>query len=267
MSTVATNRLDDLIQHLRTGSPRTSILDDGIHTTQPREWLLTKVCNKCGEEKPLDGFRANKDGRSGHRNTCKKCMSVKKPKPINYDNFDQARWLKEAALACPCIECGEAPSLPESVEEARVYFGSNAPLCEAHSGSQSLRTRLARRNWKHTSAEKLAVIDAWYDLTMTLLMAPKLKLDIGVAAYKWLDGERFDQHGDSSVLHQRLATELGDCYETTAPNHLKKALPKKMNYQSWHEVYEHEVQEAELIGDDTIEPKQFWDHLMYGPQN
>ena len=265
--TMTIDPLDDLIQHLMTGSPRQYVYPADANSQPPKPWLLTKVCNKCGEEQSLDSFRANKDGKSGHRNTCKSCMSVKKPKVVNYAQFDQRRWLQEATLACPCVVCDEAPILPESVIEAREHLLSNAPVCSAHKGTQSLKARLAQRNWKHTATEKLATIDAWYDLTMTLLKAPKLKNDIGKAAFKWLDGERFTPDGDSSVLHSRLATELADCYESTAPDELKKGLSKKMNYQSWHRVYDNEVQMAELIGDDSIEVNQFWDLVMYGTQD
>lgn len=38
---------------------------------------MTKVCTKCGEEKPLDEFYKKKTGQLGVTGECKKCVSVR----------------------------------------------------------------------------------------------------------------------------------------------------------------------------------------------
>lgn len=36
----------------------------------------TKICIKCGEEKPIDGYRKDKQIKSGYRNSCKACEAT-----------------------------------------------------------------------------------------------------------------------------------------------------------------------------------------------
>lgn len=45
--------------------------------TEPVE-TITKICTKCGKEKPLDEFNADKRGKYGHKSICRECEKVQK---------------------------------------------------------------------------------------------------------------------------------------------------------------------------------------------
>jgi hypothetical protein len=74
------------------------------------EHILThKVCNKCGEEKPLDAFYRMKRYPDGRRPTCKACMGVtprqpKEPEPEPEPLFYVP--LEPAQVLGPCGACG-----------------------------------------------------------------------------------------------------------------------------------------------------------------
>ena len=42
-----------------------------------------KKCSKCGELKPLEEFHKDQSHKDGHKNICKKCLSVRKTIKIN----------------------------------------------------------------------------------------------------------------------------------------------------------------------------------------
>lgn len=44
--------------------------------------METKICKKCGQEKPLESFVRNHKIKSGYANTCKECHN--KMYPYNY---------------------------------------------------------------------------------------------------------------------------------------------------------------------------------------
>lgn len=46
-------------------------------TTMATEFLNTKVCKECGQERPISMFGGNHKSADGHLNTCKDCMSKK----------------------------------------------------------------------------------------------------------------------------------------------------------------------------------------------
>ena len=47
--------------------------------------VKTKICSRCGEEKPLSAFHYRKDSRDLHRGVCKDCINA---------SLRAARWRK-----------------------------------------------------------------------------------------------------------------------------------------------------------------------------
>lgn len=49
---------------------------------------MNRVCTKCSTEKPIESFYKDKNGREGHRSSCKQC-DIKKSKRWNKANADK----------------------------------------------------------------------------------------------------------------------------------------------------------------------------------
>ncbi len=101
----------------------------------------TKVCSKCGAEKPVDAYyrqRGNKDGRRG---ACKACQRV-------YDKARRARLAKPKPPPPPagmkvCSKCKDTKSLDSFYRDrsSKVGRGSACRTCHRHAD----KARWARR--------------------------------------------------------------------------------------------------------------------------
>lgn len=52
--------------------------------------MLTKVCSKCGIEKPIKEFHKRKDSKDGHRGTCAECDCIRRKK-YREENIEKER--------------------------------------------------------------------------------------------------------------------------------------------------------------------------------
>lgn len=79
---------------------------------------MLKTCSKCGEDKPLDAFYAEKKSPDGRRGDCKTCILAKRAADYADNPEMRARLLRAAAAKRPptkpraCRRCDElmAPS-------------------------------------------------------------------------------------------------------------------------------------------------------------
>ena len=65
--------------------------------------METKICSKCGIEKPIDAFAFRDKKRGTRRAECKQCISERQKKKYH----DRKDLLNEYKKEHPCIKCGE----------------------------------------------------------------------------------------------------------------------------------------------------------------
>ena len=80
--------------------------------------MATKICKKCGIEKPLDEFYKDKSKKDGHENKCKECKYTKKKIYVP---------VKEGHKIC--CTCGEEKSFDNFYKKGNGYR-SNCKECE-----------------------------------------------------------------------------------------------------------------------------------------
>ena len=78
--------------------------------------VLTKVCTKCGEEKPLDAFNMGKRGKP--RAECKSCASI----AAKIRNSDPVRRAATSARAATYLENPEVKSRNAKRQKARLEY-------------------------------------------------------------------------------------------------------------------------------------------------
>lgn len=116
---------------------------------------VTKLCRKCGDEKPIDQFNW-KDKKKGKRQTqCKACHAAyrrqhyqdnkekykEKARRWNRENMEEyrmkmRRYVFDYLLGHPCVDCGETNPIVldfdhvrgEKIMEISVMLGSMAKL-------------------------------------------------------------------------------------------------------------------------------------------
>jgi len=143
-------------------------LEDNHQASIEQENVASKVCNKCKQTKPLDGFPKNKECKDGHEGQCKKCKSAhtrermkKKRKAEKAGTINQGK-RRKAGPALP-----GHPRFYELVKEmARIHseknqdYGSGDPLGnfrEAEKlGIEPWRGSLIRLSDKYSRVTSLA---------------------------------------------------------------------------------------------------------------
>lgn len=94
---------------------------------------ITRVCRKCGQEKPLEEFAKNKECVLGHSHICKQCKAEQSRK-WHAANFEKARENNRKWRAANSEKCREY---------ARKYYAAN---------SEKAREKL--RKWRAANLEK-----------------------------------------------------------------------------------------------------------------
>lgn len=94
---------------------------------------ITRVCRKCGQEKPLEEFAKNKECVLGHNHICKQCKAEQSRK-WHAANFEKARENNRKYYAANSEKCREY---------ARKYYAAN-----------SEKAREKHRKWRAANLEK-----------------------------------------------------------------------------------------------------------------
>lgn len=94
---------------------------------------ITRVCRKCGQEKPLEEFAKNKECVLGHSHICKQCKAEQSRK-WHAANFEKAREYDRKYYAANSEKCREY---------ARKYYAAN-----------SEKAREKYRKWRAANLEK-----------------------------------------------------------------------------------------------------------------
>lgn len=94
---------------------------------------ITRVCRKCGQEKPLEEFAKNKECVLGHSHICKQCKAEQSRK-WHAANFEKARENNRKWHAANSEKCREY---------ARKYYAAN-----------SEKAREKHRKWRAANLEK-----------------------------------------------------------------------------------------------------------------
>jgi len=102
---------------------------------------ITRVCRKCGQEKPLEEFAKNKECVLGHSHICKQCKAEQSRK-WHAANFEKARENNRK---------WHAANFEKRREYARKYYAAN-----------SEKVREKHRKWRAANLEKYREYDRKY---------------------------------------------------------------------------------------------------------
>ncbi len=83
---------------------------------------ITRVCRKCGQEKPLEEFAKNKECVLGHSHICKQCKAEQSRK-WHAANFEKAREKHRKWRAANLEKCREYD---------RKYYAANLEMYRAY---------------------------------------------------------------------------------------------------------------------------------------
>ena len=98
---------------------------------------ITRVCRKCGQEKPLEEFAKNKECVLGHSHICKQCKAEQSRK-WHAANFEKARENNRKWHAANFEKAREkhrkwrAANLEKCREYDRKYYAANSEKCRAY---------------------------------------------------------------------------------------------------------------------------------------
>lgn len=95
---------------------------------------ITRVCRKCGQEKPLEEFAKNKECVLGRTHTCKQCKAEKSRK-WREANLEKAR---------ESVRKWRASNRERGLVYARKYYASNPE-----------KVRERHRKWRAANPEKV----------------------------------------------------------------------------------------------------------------
>ena len=102
---------------------------------------ITRMCRKCGQEKPLEEFAKNKECVLGHSHICKQCKAEQSRK-WHAANFEKARENNRK---------WHAANFEKRREYARKYYAAN-----------SEKVREKHRKWRAANLEKYREYDRKY---------------------------------------------------------------------------------------------------------
>lgn len=98
---------------------------------------ITRVCRKCGQEKPLEEFAKNKDCVLGHSHICKQCKAEQSRK-WHAANFEKARENNRKYYAANSEKAREkhrkwrAANLEKYRANASKYYAANLEMYRAY---------------------------------------------------------------------------------------------------------------------------------------
>ena len=98
---------------------------------------ITRVCRKCGQEKPLEEFAKNKECVLGHSHICKQCKAEQSRK-WHAANFEKARENNRKWHAANFEKAREkhrkwrAANLEKCRENASKYYAANLEMYRAY---------------------------------------------------------------------------------------------------------------------------------------
>ena len=98
---------------------------------------ITRVCRKCGQEKPLEEFAKNKECVLGHSHICKQCKAEQSRK-WHAANFEKARENNRKWHAANFEKAREkhrkwrAANLEKYREYDRKYYAANSEKCREY---------------------------------------------------------------------------------------------------------------------------------------
>ena len=98
---------------------------------------ITRVCRKCGQEKPLEEFAKNKECVLGHSHICKQCKAEQSRK-WHAANFEKARENNRKWHAANFEKAREkhrkwrAANLEKCREYDRKYYAANLEMYRAY---------------------------------------------------------------------------------------------------------------------------------------
>ena len=109
---------------------------------------ITRVCRKCGQEKPLEEFAKNKECVLGHSHICKQCKAEQSRK-WHAANFEKAREKHRKWRAANLEKCREYD---------RKYYAANSEKCREYArkyyAANSEKARESVRKWRAANLKK-----------------------------------------------------------------------------------------------------------------
>ena len=124
---------------------------------------ITRVCRKCGQEKPLEEFAKNKECVLGHSHICKQCTAEQSRK-WHAANFEKAREKHRKWRAANLEKCREydrkyyAANSEKCREYDRKYYAANSEKCREYArkyyAANSEKAREKHRKWRAANLEK-----------------------------------------------------------------------------------------------------------------
>lgn len=97
-----------------------------IKENLPSVVILSKVCTKCKEDKPLDAFSPQKDGRAGRSSVCSECTRIADGQWRERRRAKFAAQQSELPASKICATCGIDKNLEEFRQHAGGKYGRYA---------------------------------------------------------------------------------------------------------------------------------------------
>ena len=117
---------------------------------------ITRVCRKCGQEKPLEEFAKNKECVLGHSHICKQCKAEQSRK-WHAANFEKARENNRK---------WHAANFEKAREKHRKWRAANLEKCREYDrkyyAANSEKAREKHRKWRAANLEKYREYDRKY---------------------------------------------------------------------------------------------------------
>lgn len=121
-----------------------------------------KVCTRCGEEKPLDGFPRNKRNRDGHHGWCKPCHAAK----------ERERRLRDPEVARAKDRVAYLKKGPRAAAKAREYREKNQDAVRARDRARYVANRDARLADMRDRKLRRGRTEATYEFAKVVLSDP-----------------------------------------------------------------------------------------------
>lgn len=189
---------------------------------------MTKVCNVCNEDKPLDQFYKHKSCKDGRYPNCKACRSLAMKARRQTSEFKKSEARKkeralELAVDAPTKTCGECGEAKEKVGNFYVKtdsadgFESVCKVCRLNYFGTRRNDPLVReynKEWQKQHNKKPEVRNRKKLLQRIRIRRPDVKLDMARRQREWVKANpEKNAINTRRYRHRKLALEGYHTYE------------------------------------------------------